>query len=308
MNADTASTIQVRHAVRGAAETYSAFNRTCRGVLAGLGFATSLLASAPAMAQTYLGTAQSFAVLGGSTVTNTGPTVVTGDLGLSPGSAVVGFPPGLVTGGVIHVADPPAQTAQNDLTTAYNTLASQACTADLTGTDLGGLTLTPGVYCFSTSALLTGTLTLNAQGNPNAVFIFKIGSTLTTASNAAVSVINGGSTCGASWQVGTSATLGTATAFAGNIVALASITLNTGANVPGGRTLARNGAVTLDNSAVSNATCVGGGFSGTGLPGPGSGIPTLGGAAIPTLSEWAMILLAAFIGITGFAAMRRQAR
>ena len=108
--------------------------------------------------------------------------------------------------------------------TAYNDLAGQACDTNLTGQDLGGKTLTPGVYCFNTSAQLTGDLVLDAQGNPAAVWIFQMGSTLTTASNASVVVINGGSSCNVFWQVGSSATLGTGTAFKGNILALASIT------------------------------------------------------------------------------------
>src|SRR5580693_5920700 len=138
----------------------------------------------------------SFAVLGGSTVTNTNtPTVVTGNLGVSPGSAVTGFPPGIVVGGSIHAADAVAAQAQTDLTTLYNNLASSACNTDLTGQDLGGLTLTPGVYCFASSAQLTGTLTLDAQGNSNAFFIFKIGSTLTTASASSVMLINNASSC-----------------------------------------------------------------------------------------------------------------
>ncbi len=162
------------------------------------------------MAQTAppLGTTATFAVLGGSTVTNTGSTVLTGDLGVWPGLAITGFPPGIVTG-TTHAGDAVAQQAQSDLTTAYNNLAGQACGTDLTGQDLGGMTLTPGVYCFSTSAQLTGTLTLNAQGNPSAVFVFQIGSTLTTASSSVVQVINGGSNCNVFWQVGSSATLGT---------------------------------------------------------------------------------------------------
>src|SRR6195952_5818937 len=128
-----------------------------------------------------------FSVLAGSTVTNTStPTIVTGNLGVSPGSAVTGFPPGTVIGGTIHAADAVAAQAQSDLTTVYNNLANEACNTDLTGQDLGGLTLTPGVYCFSTSAQLTGTLTLDAQGNSAASFIFKIGSTLTTASGSSV--------------------------------------------------------------------------------------------------------------------------
>ena len=199
-------------------------------------------------------TAASFAVLGGSTVTNTGATTVNGDLGVSPGSAVTGFPPGTVTGGTIHAADAVAAQAQSDVTTAYNSLAGQACTADLTGQDLGGKTLTPGVYCFSSSAQLTGALTLDAQGNAGAVFVFKIGSTLTTASGSSVLMINGGSPCNVFWQVGSSATLGTTTSFLGNILALTSITLNTGASVSG-RALARNGAVTMDTNTVSQAAC-----------------------------------------------------
>ncbi|HWZ31289.1 MAG TPA: ice-binding family protein [Bryobacteraceae bacterium] len=216
------------------------------------------LLCAPSLALAQL---SSFAVLGGSTVTNTNtPTVVTGNLGVSPGSAVTGFPPGIVTGGTIHTADAVAGQAQVDLTTVYNTVAGLPCTTDLTGQNLGGLTLTPGVYCFSTSAQLTGTLTLNAQGISNAAFAFKMGSTLTTASASSVLLINGGSACGVYWQVGSSATLGTGTSLLGTIAALTSITLNTGANL-NGRALARNGAVTLDSNNASDCT------GGPGLPG-----------------------------------------
>ena len=197
-----------------------------------------------------LGSAQGFAVLGGSTVTSTGSSVITGNLGVSPGSAVTGFPPGLVVSGTIHSADAATLAAQNAATTAYASLVGQACTQDMTGQDLGGQTLTAGVYCFSSSAQLTGTLTLNAQGNADAVFIFKMGSTLTTASAASVLVINGGYPGNVFWQVGSSATLGTATSFTGNILALTSITVTTGASVTG-RTLALNGAVTLDTNAVT---------------------------------------------------------
>jgi hypothetical protein len=204
------------------------------------GAASPLAQTAPT-----LGAAASFAVLGGSTVTNTNPTLVSGDLGVSPGSAVVGFPPGTVINGTIHATDAVAAQAQSDVTTAYNALAGQACQTVLTGTDLGGLTLVPGVYCFTSGAQLTGTLTLDAQGNPGAVFIFQIASTLITASNSSVLLINGASPWNVFWQVGSSATLGTNTSFVGSILALTSISLTTGATITSGRALARNGALAL---------------------------------------------------------------
>jgi len=214
-------------------------------------FIPLLVWGSAASAQISLGTAESFGVLAGSTVTNTGASVVVGNLGTSPGTAITGFPPGVVTPpGVIHSADAVAAQAQADLTTAYNAVAATPTLVDLTGIDLGGLTLTPGVYGFSSSAQLTGTLTLDAQGNPDALFLFKIGSALTTASGSSVVVINGGSACNVYWQAGSSATLGTGTAFVGNILALASVTLNSGATLAG-RALARNGAVTLQSNNVA---------------------------------------------------------
>ncbi len=210
--------------------------------------------------QITLGTGKTFAVLAALTVTNTGPTTVHGDLGivrragLGLGLELTGFPPGLVAGGMTYAGDPVALQAQTDLTATYTTLAGEAPTKDLTGQDLGGMTLTAGVYHFSSSAQLTGALTLDAEGDPNAVFVFQIGSTLTTASNSSVLVVNGGNDCNVFWQVGSSATLGTTTAFQGSIIALTSITLNTGATVSG-RTLALNGAVTLDDNDVSILNC-----------------------------------------------------
>jgi len=210
-------------------------------------WARPMLAVAPT-----LGTAASFAVLAGSTATNTGLTSIAGDLGVSPGTAITGFPPGVVVPpATMYAADAVALQAQIDVTTAYNAAAGQACDMDLTGQDLGGLTLTPGVYCFATSAQLTGALTLDGLGDPNAVFIFQTGSTLTTASNASILLINGASACSVFWQIGSSATLGTDTAFVGNILALASITLNTSASLLG-RALAQNGAVTMDANSVSS--------------------------------------------------------
>jgi len=226
---------------------------------------TGLLAAPPlavsaAVPPTVLGTAQSFLVLGGAAVTNTGATTLTGgSLGVSPGTAISGFPPGIVVPpGAIHAADAVAAQAQSDVTTAYNVLAGQARTATLTGQDLGGKTLIPGVYFFATAAQLTGSLTLDAKGDASAVFVFQIGSTLTTASNASVLLINGASPCNVYWQVGSSATLGTGTRFVGNLLALTSITLNTGTTVSG-RALARNGATTLNTNTFSSGGCAGSG-------------------------------------------------
>jgi Ice-binding-like len=202
-----------------------------------------------------LGAADSFAVLAGSTVTNTNtPTIVSGDLGVSPGSAVTGFPPGVVILGSIHAADVLAAQAKVSLNSAYTNAAGQVATTDLTGQDLGGLTLTPGVYKYTSSAQLTGTVTLSGNG----LFIFQIGSTLTTASGSVVSLSNGAQACNVFWQVGsasTGATLGTGTTFRGNILALTSITANTGATIDG-RALARDGAVTLDDTHITKpAAC-----------------------------------------------------
>jgi type VI secretion system secreted protein VgrG len=179
-----------------------------------------------------LGSAKSFAVVGHETVTNGHsapnlPTRIYGNLGVTPGTSVTGFyPDGTVSGGTIHINDGVAQLALAHATTAYNTLAGLPLSYDYTGVVLGSAgytTLTPGVYHFSSSAQLTGALTLDFQGNPDADFIFQIGSTLTTASSSVINVINGGSLSGIYWQVGSSATLGSDTTFAGNILALDSI-------------------------------------------------------------------------------------
>lgn len=233
-----------------------------------------LTCASPAFAQTSpsLGNAAPFAVLAGSAVTNTGASVIRGNVGVSPSAAITGFPPGTRTGGgTQHSADATAAAAQVSLTTAYNALEGQSPTLNLTGLDLGGRTLTSGVYKFDSSAQLTGTLILNAQGNSNSAFIFQIGSTLTTASGSSIVMINGGSLCNVYWQVGSSATLGTTTSFVGNILALTSITLNTGANVVG-RVLARNGAVTLDTNTATAASCTTAGVPG----GSPAGCPVIG--------------------------------
>lgn len=256
-------------------------------------FSVFLLSAACSFAQLIqLGSAANFAVLGGSTVTNTGATTILGSVGVSPGSAITGFPPGTVTGGAIHAGDGVAALAQGALTTAYNEAVAQPVTVDLTGQDLGGLTLTPGVYHFSSSAQMTGTLTLNGLGNANAIFVFQIGSTLTTAGNASVVAENGAQAANIYWQVGSSATLGTGTFFIGNILALTSITTTTGASVAG-RLLAINGAVTLDTNAVNYPPGL--------LPGSPGG-PPLGPSPTPAPSTWMLLL----IGL--FCAMLYQAR
>jgi Ice-binding-like len=199
-----------------------------------------------------LGSAQSFAILGASTVTNGGPTVITGDLGVSPGTAVTGFPPGTVTGGAIHAGDATATAAQAAAHTAYANLVAQPCGTNLTGKTLGtspgAVTLSPGVYCFNSSAQLTGTLTLNGSG----VYVFKMGTTLTTASKSSVVLAKGASAGNVFWQVGSSATLGTNTVFVGSILANISDTVTTGASVTG-RVFALTGAVTLSDNQIRAA-------------------------------------------------------
>lgn len=240
-------------------------SRICLAVLV----ISPLGAYASATNSIFLGTADPFAVLGASTVTNTGDTVLFGNLGLYPGTSITGFPPGIVNG-TIHDTDGVAMQAQADALTAYNFAAGQAVTKDLTGTELGGLTLTPGVYFFSSSADLTGTLTLDAQGDPNAVFIFQIGSTLTTGSSDGSSVvfIDNGQGGSVTWQVGSSAVIGASTAFAGTIIADTSITLDTNATIDCGRAIALNGAVTMDTNTVSIAAAGGCLATSEGVPEP----------------------------------------
>ena len=222
-----------------------------------------------------LGAAANFAVLGATTVTNTGPSVVTGDLGVSPGAAIAGFPPGTVIG-TVHAGGPVATQAQGDVATAYAFAVGQSCDQNLSGQDLGGMTLPPGVYCFDSSAQLTGTLNLDAQGNSGAAWLFQITSSLTTASNSAVVLVNGVIPCNndnVTWQVGSSATVGTATSFVGNVLANTSITFNAGANSTGSL-YAHTGAVTMDSNNVS--TCSGAG----GKAGPA--ISTIPSGSVPT--------------------------
>jgi hypothetical protein len=217
-------------------------------------------AASAAQATVDLGTATPFSVLAGAGVTNTGPTVLGGDLGTCPTPAITGFPPG-VANGTTHANDAVACQAQSDLTIAYDDAAGRAPTTSFTGpTDLGGLTLTTGVYTSPVSFAITGPLTLDAQLNPDAVFIFQAGSTLITATDSSVDLVNGAQACNVFWQVGSSSTLGVDSTLAGTVMALASITADHNATVDG-RLLARIGAVTLDSNTVTAPACATGASS-----------------------------------------------
>jgi hypothetical protein len=221
-----------------------------------------------------LGAATPFAVLAGPQVVNSGGSVVRGDLGVSPGTAVIGFPGGKVVDGTIQTTGDTPNQAQKDATKAYADLVSQQCNVKLIGQDLGGQTLTPGVYCFpSTAATLTGELVLDAQGDPNAVFVFQVGTTLTTAAQSRVRVLNNGqdandgdqsadsrtrrrdSLCHVYWQVGNSVAIGRDSNFIGTIIARDRIGVGSNATIDG-RALAQSGNVTMDTSVVQIPQCI----------------------------------------------------
>ena len=232
-------------------------NRCIASAIAAIG----LLAVAPgAMGQAVsLGTAENFTIISSQGVTNSGPTVITGNIALSPLPTITGFPPGVVTG-AIHYNDALAAQAYADALTAYNTLASLPFfpANDMTGLDLGGMTLTPGVYHFDSSVGLTGSLTLNTLSDPNAVFVFQIGSTLTSAvgSSVVVTGAGAGSDPNVFWQVGSSATINSNAAFDGSIFANASVSLGTNASIVNGRAVALTGAVTLLSNNITPPSSV----------------------------------------------------
>jgi hypothetical protein len=257
----------------------------------------SLALPSSALAQGYLGSNLTpFAVLAGTTVTCAGASTITGNVGVSPGSAITGFPAPCTDVGTL-VTPPASNPAQLALTTAYNTLAALPCAATV-GPNLTGLTLTQGVYCVGAAASnLTGTLVLDAQGNSNAVFVFEMSSTLITSPGSTVSLINGANACSVEWQVSSNATIDVGTTFVGNILALTSIGLNSGATLAG-RALARNGAVTLSANNISFAACGASATSGAPPPFPALGVPTL-----PQVGELALFLV--FLGSGAYFVTRR---
>ena len=210
------------------------------------------IASMAAELPVNLGTASSFSLLAGSTITNTGTTTIAGSVGLHPGTVFSGQGTATVSG-EIHLADAVALQAKNDFLAAYNNADARA--GNLIGAELGGSTITPGAYSADTALNITGTVTLDGQNDPNAVFIFQTGSTLITASSSNIVLINGANSSNIFWQVGTSATLGTNSQFKGNILAMESITATTGANIEG-KLLTMTGAITLDNNTITNSVFV----------------------------------------------------
>jgi hypothetical protein len=273
----------------------------------GLAALVLLIWPASALANTLvpLGTAGNYAVIAGTTITNTGPTWITGQVALSPGTAVTGFPPGV--SGHQDVANAAAGQAKVDLTTAYNNAAGQTPFTTLSG-DLGGLTLVAGTY--RTTGGLTGTLTLDGQGSSAGVWIFQQPSTLITATSSRVSLINGAQPCDVFWQVGSSATIAVSTTFVGNIMALTSIALQTGATL-NGRAMAQNGAVTLDTNRIIQPSGCGYGVPTYVGPPAGNILPATLGVPWELINEipWLLVIaVGAGFGATVMVVSNRRRR
>jgi len=257
-----------------------------------------------------LGTAKSFAILAGTPkVASTGATVINGNVGISPAGAVTGFPPGIVNG-TVHKADAVALQAQSDLTGAYTDAAGRPVTA--THGALGGLTLAAGVYNAGGVVLdLTGTLTLDGKNKPGSVWIFQATSALVTASSSKVKLINGARSCNVFWQVTSSATLGPGSTFAGTIMALTSITINSGVTVHG-RALARNGEVSLINDRITSTKCFGSGSAGSGAGSGAAPTPpntdTLAPSDVAGTVPSAAILVGIFLVALVLVVLRRTPR
>jgi len=245
-----------------------------------------------------LGTISKFAVLAGSTITNTGTTIINGsvggDVGLSPGNVFTGKS-SVTMSGAVHLADNAAIKAKDDLVTAYDDAAGRKPVIRISS-ELGGKTLTPGTYDSADGTFqITGKLTLDAQGDPEGVFVFKTDSTLITASDSSVTLINGARFCRTFWKVGSATTLGTNSHFVGHIFALDSITAKTGATVQG-QLLARNGAVTLDNNTITNGIC--------------TIIPTVTGGGLPRTSTplYQVLLIGTVLTLGGIVGWRTRKR
>jgi hypothetical protein len=277
----------------------------------GLAALVLLIWPATALAATLvpLGTAGNYAVLAGTTVTNTGPTWITGQVGLAPGTSVTGFPPG--TSGNQDVANAAAGQAKADLTTGYLNAAGQTPCTSFTPPDLGGRTLVAGTYCSGTAGL-TGTLTLDGGGVTTGVWLFQLSTTLITSSGSRVMLINGAQPCDVFWQVGSSATIGTSTVFVGNILALTTITMQTGATL-NGRALAQNGAVNLDTNRIIQPSGCGYGVPTLVAGPPGTPLPATLGVPWELIGQfpWLLVIgVGAGLGATtmGFSSRRRRRR
>jgi type VI secretion system secreted protein VgrG len=219
-------------------------------LIAGGGLAALLLLPSPGFTQS-LGSAASFAVLAGNQISCTGAVTILGSVGVSPGNQINGLPVGQPIGGTVHNSDAVAAQAQTDLAAAAAALDGMICGTSLSGQNLGGMTLVPGVYCFQNTAGLTGSLTLDGQGNPNAVWVFQVGTKLTTAMNAIVNLTNAAQNTNVYWRAGQEATFGSGTVFLGNVVTQGGITLETSATLSG-RALARHGLVSMDTNFVGD--------------------------------------------------------